>query len=177
MYIDILFKNHDADRNHFIRQTGFSHKKISKLNKQDPNSYSDDLIKEIAQFLNLSYDNTRNELLQIKEKGTLYKAQTVEELKIVIDTSPKEFLVSKEVYSLINDIKQSDISNNQQYMKDVSQTVLTSFILWIVGKVRSIAKSSEEKLINDLRLHILTYYDIHEMYNNRARLVLKAFVS
>ena len=70
----------------------------------------------------------------------------------MIDTSPKEFLVSKEVYSLINDIKQSDISHNQQYMKDVSQTVLTSFILWIVGKVRSIAKSSEEKLINDLRL-------------------------
>ena len=95
----------------------------------------------------------------------------------MIDTSPKEFLVGKEVYSLINDIKQSDISHDQQYMKDVSQTVLTSFILWIVGKVRSIGKSSEEKLINDIRLHILTYYDIHEMNNNRARLVLKAFVS
>ncbi|MEB7734355.1 hypothetical protein [Mammaliicoccus sciuri] len=177
MYIDILLKNHDADRKHFMRQTGFSHKKISKLNKQDPNSYSEELIKEIAQFLNLSYDNTRNELRQINEKGTLYKAHTVDELKIVIDTSPKEFLVGKEVYSLINDIKQSDISHDQQYMKDVSQTVLTSFILWIVGKVRSIGKSSEEKLINDIWLHILTYYDIHEMNNNRARLVLKAFVS
>ncbi|MEX6217912.1 hypothetical protein [Mammaliicoccus sciuri] len=43
--------------------------------------------------------------------------------------------------------------------------------------MKSIGKSSEEKLINDLRLHILMYYDIHEMNNNRARLVLKGFVS
>lgn len=176
MYIDIFLKEYGKTRYEVSKLTGISEQTLSKANNRDPNTYSIKLVEGLARATEILPEKVLRKLLDIKNEHTLYVATNAKEVQQALKANAKEFIVKGEMNAVAKQVKDSDVSEDSKFIVNAGTYGGASFIYWLMYIISNMSKSSDEKLINNIKFKIITFYDVEPIDSYSARLILKNFV-
>jgi len=115
-------------------------------------------------------------LLDIKNEKKLYVATNAKEVQQALNANAVQFIVKGPMNALAKDIKRSDVSEDAKFIVDAGTYGGATFVSWLMLILSNMFKKEDEKLLNNIRFKIFTFYNIEPIDSYSAKLTAKDFI-
>lgn len=176
MYIDIFLKEYGKTRYEVSKKTGISEQVLSKANNRNPETYSIKIVESLAKAVGILPEQALRKLIDIKNEKKLYVATNAKEVQQALNANAAQFIVKGSMNALAKDIKKSDVSEDAKFIVDAGTYGGATFVSWIMLILSNMFKKEDDKLLNNIRFKIFTFYNIEPIDSYSAKLTAKDFI-